>query len=52
VGQMSCKLKTRINKPKNDINKKSDNLFVISEHKLKFDYEFDWNNTKILDNVA
>jgi len=25
-------------------------IYVISEPKLEFDYEFDWNNTKILDN--
>ena len=25
-------------------------MSVISEHRLEFDHEFDWNNTKILDN--
>jgi len=47
VGQ-DCKLKTRINEHENDIDKKSGNLSVISEHRLEFDHKFDWNNTKIL----
>ena len=47
---MSRKLKTRINEHKNDINKKSRNLSVISEHRLQFEHDFDWTNIKILDN--
>jgi len=34
----------------NKINKKSGNLSVISEHRLQSEYDFDWNNTKILGN--
>ena len=37
----SRKLKTRINEHKNDINKKSDNLSVISEHRLQSEHDFD-----------
>jgi len=50
VGQASRKLKIRINKHKNNINKKSGNLPVIFEYSLQFDHEFDWMNIKILDN--
>jgi len=38
MGRTSRKLKTRINEHKNDINKKSGNLSVISEHRLQFEY--------------
>jgi len=50
VGQTSCKLKIRINEHKNDINKNSGNLSVISEYRLQSEHDFDWNNTKILYN--
>jgi len=41
-------LKTKLKEHINNI-KSSSTLSVISEHKLNFDYEFNWNNTKILD---
>ncbi|KYN13632.1 hypothetical protein ALC57_14177 [Trachymyrmex cornetzi] len=50
VGQTGRKLKTRINEHKKDINKKSGNFSVVSEHKIEFDHDFDWENIKILDN--
>ena len=47
MGQTGYKLKTRINESENDIDKKSDNLSVISEHRLEFDHKFDWNKNFI-----
>jgi len=42
VRQIMRKLVTRINKHRRD-NKKSNNPYTITMHKLQFDHEFDWN---------
>jgi len=34
---------------KNDINKKTVNHSVITEHRLEFNHDFDWDNSTILD---
>jgi len=43
-------LKLKISEHRNNINKKTANLLVISEHKMNINHEFDWKNIKILDN--
>jgi len=50
VGQKKRRLHTRIEEHKKDINKKTTtNFSVISEHKIEFNHDFDWNNPSILD---
>jgi len=48
VGQTKRKLNTRIAEHKKDI-KKTSNHSVITEHRLKYDHEFNWANPAILD---
>jgi len=48
VGQTKRRLATRIKEHKNDINKKSGTLSVISTHRLQ-NHEFDWEGVHILD---
>jgi len=48
VGQTKRRLATRIKEHKNDINKKSGTLSVISSHRLQ-NHEFDWEGVHILD---
>jgi hypothetical protein len=50
VGQTSRKLKTRITEHRNHINWNTNNHFVIAEHRLNCNHDFDWENIKILDN--
>jgi hypothetical protein len=49
VGQTKRQLNTRLKEHKQNINKNLNSLSVVSEHRLKTGYNFDWNNTKILD---
>jgi len=49
VGQTKRKLNTRIAEHKKDINKKISNHSVITEHRIEFDHDFDWENPRILD---
>jgi len=49
IGQTKRRLNIKILEHKKDINKKTANHFVITEHRLKFEYEFDWDNPKIMD---
>jgi len=51
VGQTKRRLITRANEHKNDINKKSGTLSVISTHRLQ-GHDFDWNSVRILDNES
>jgi len=46
---MKRKLSKRV-EHKKDINKKTSNHTVITEHKLEYNHEFDWENPVILDN--
>jgi len=48
VGQTKRKLNTRVAEHKRDI-KKTSNHSVITEHRLEYDHEFDWENPIILD---
>jgi len=49
VGQTKRQLKTRIKKHRQDIQKKSGNFSVVTEHKIDYNHEFDWDNIEILD---
>jgi len=49
IGQTKRKLKTRINEHKNQINRKTNNLTVITEHKLNNGHEFKWDDIRIID---
>jgi len=51
VGQTKRRLITRIKEHKNDINKRSGILSVISAHRLQ-NHDFDWNSVCILDNES
>jgi len=51
VGQIKRRLTTRIREHKNDINKKSGTLSVISSHRLQ-NHEFDWDDVHILDSES
>jgi len=51
VGQTKRQLRTRIKEHVSDINKKNGSPSVISEHRLNFNHDFEWENIKItLDN--
>jgi len=49
VRQTKRKLNTRVSEHKKDINKTTPNHSVITNHRLQFNHDFDWNNPKILD---
>jgi len=49
VGQTKRKLNTRITEHRNQINSKSSNKTVITEHGLRYNHKFVWTNVKILD---
>jgi len=48
IRQTKQRLNTRILKHKKNINKKTANHFVITEHRLEFEHKFDWDNPKIV----
>jgi len=50
VGQTKRQLRTRIKEHVSDINKKNGSPSVISEHRLNFNHEVEWENIKIMDN--
>jgi len=50
IGQTKRQLRTRIKEHVSDINKKSGSPSVISEHRLRFKHDFEWDNIKIIDN--
>jgi len=49
VGQTGRKLKIRINKHRNHVRKNTNTESVITEHRIKFNHEFDWDKIIILD---
>jgi len=49
VGQTKRQLGTRIHKHIKDINKKSGVLSVISDHRLDYDHDMNWNEVEIVD---
>ncbi|KYM93779.1 hypothetical protein ALC62_15623 [Cyphomyrmex costatus] len=49
VGQTSRQLKTRINEHRNHINHNSSTRSVITDHRLKYNHDFRWDDVKILD---
>jgi len=48
VGQTKRKLNTRISEHRRDINKKT-GKHSVTEHKLNYNHDFDWENPVILD---
>ena len=49
VGQTGRQLNTRIKEHRNHINRNTSTKSVITEHKINFQHEFDWDNIEILD---
>ncbi|XP_029672401.1 uncharacterized protein LOC115241033 [Formica exsecta] len=49
VGQTSRRLQTRIGEHRNHIRRNTTVGSVITEHRLEFDHDFDWNHVRILD---
>jgi len=52
IGQTKRRLITRVAEHRNDINKKTPNhspSLVITNHRLEFQHDFDWDNPSILD---
>ncbi|XP_018361292.1 PREDICTED: uncharacterized protein LOC108760021 [Trachymyrmex cornetzi] len=50
VGQTKRTVKTRITEHRNDIRKTNSNHSVITEHRLNFNHDFDWDKVEIVDN--
>jgi len=49
VGQTRRLLKQRIEEHKNHIRRNTTQTYVITEHRLKFSHDFDWEKIEILD---
>jgi len=49
IGQTKRKLSTRVGEHKKDINRKTSNHSVITEHRLDSNHDFDWENPIMLD---
>jgi len=49
VGQTKRQLRTRIREHKNNLKQDQSKHSVITEHIIKYNHSFDWDNTKILD---
>jgi len=50
IGQTKRRLSTRVAEHRKDINKKTPNHSVITNHRLEFHHDnFDWDNPSILD---
>jgi len=52
VSQTKRILNTRINEHKSHIRRNSTQPSVITDHRLKFGHEFDWDNVQILDSES
>jgi len=49
IGQTKRQLKTRIKEHKQDLFKKTGTFSVVSEHRMKYGHDFDWEEVKVLD---
>jgi len=49
VGQTKRQLNTRLKKHKNNVKQDKSKHSVISEHIIKYNHTFDWNNMRIMD---
>jgi len=49
VGQTKRQLKTRLKEHKHNLKQDFSKHSVISEHIVKYNHSFDWDNTKIMD---
>ncbi|KYN22608.1 hypothetical protein ALC57_04991, partial [Trachymyrmex cornetzi] len=52
VGQTKRRLSTRVNEHKSDIRKNTSSPSVISDHRIKFDHNFKWDEVKVLDSES
>jgi len=52
VGQTKRQLKTRLKEHKNNIKLDQSKHSVISEHIIKHNHSFDWENTRIMDHES
>lgn len=50
VGQTKRQLHTRISEHRNHIRRNTTNHSVITDHRIIYNHDFDWNNIEILDN--
>jgi len=49
VGQTKRLLKTRVSEHQNHIRRTTSTASVITNHRMHFNHDFDWNNVEILD---
>jgi len=49
VGQTKRILNTRVSQHRNNIRKSSPQASLITDHRLEFNHEFDWDNAELLD---
>jgi len=49
VGQTKRQLKIRLKEHKNNLKRDKSKHSVISEHIIKYNHSFDWDNTRIMD---
>jgi len=52
IGQTKRQLKTRIKEHKQELFKKTGTFLVISEHRIKYGHDFDWEEVKVLDIIV
>jgi len=52
VGQSKRQLGTRLKEHKNNLKLDQSKHSVISEHIIKYNHSFDWDNTKIMDHES
>jgi len=48
IGQTKRHLVTRIKEHRNNIKNPSGNFSIVTDHRLSFNHDFDWNNPNIL----
>jgi hypothetical protein len=49
VGQTGRQIKTRVSEHKNHIRRNNPTPSVITDHRMQYNHDFDWNNVEILD---
>src|SRR5436190_8884249 len=49
VGQTCRSLKTRVAEHRGHINRNTNQRSVITDHRIEFNHNFDWDNTRVLD---
>lgn len=49
IEQTGRRLKTRVSEHRSHINRNTNSQSVITEHRINFEHDFDWENVEILD---